>query len=225
MKHRHSHFAVGYWNRLRARGGIPDQADIDPKALKRLLPYVFLLDARHDGSFTYRLAGTALCERFGIELRDHNFLTHWDRESRTTLATFLRQSLRTRTPVCLTSIAATEDCTMVEIETVLMPITFGGREPERFLAVANALGDLYALAGRPIAFERLVAADFIREGAVDTKQQPPGGPHPDWQPHPRAPHLQLVSSRDTTPVRRMDMSEAMKTLFAEFGARPGPQAD
>jgi hypothetical protein len=226
MKHRHSHFAVGYWNRLRARGGIPDQADIDPKALKRLLPYVFLLDARHDGSFTYRLAGTALCERFGVELRDHNFLTHWDRESRTTLATFLRQALRTRTPVCLTSIAATEDCTMVEIETVLMPITFGGREPERFLAVANALGDLYALAGRPIAFERLVAADFIREGAVDTKEQPPGsGPDPKWQPHPKAPHLSLVSSRENTPVRRMDMSEAMKTLFAEFGVRPGPQSE
>jgi hypothetical protein len=227
MKHRNSHFAVGYWNRLRARRGIPDQSDIDPKALKRLLPYVFLLDARHDGSFTFRLAGTALCERFGVELRDHNFLTHWDRESRTTLATFLRQSLRTRTPVCLTSIGATDDCTMIEIETVLMPVTFGGQEPERFLGVANALGDLYALAGRPIAFERLVAADFIREGAADTDVPPGDGTQELRTPHPRAPHLTLVSSRDrpVTPLRQLDMSEAMKTLFAEFGARPERQPD
>ena len=35
MKHRNSHFAVGYWNRIRAGNGVPDQADIDPKALKR----------------------------------------------------------------------------------------------------------------------------------------------------------------------------------------------
>jgi hypothetical protein len=227
MKHRNSHFAVGYWNRLRARGGIPDQSDIDPKALKRLLPYVFLLDARHDGAFTYRLAGTALCERFGVELRDHNFLSHWDRESRSTLATFLRQSLRTRTPLCLTSIGATEDCTMVEIETVMMPVTFGGAsEPERFLAVANALGDLYPLAGRPIAFERLVAADFIREGGQDAGDPPADGTRTGIA-HPRAPYLQLVSSRDkpATPMRRLDMSEALKNLFAEFGARPERQSD
>ena len=158
MKHRNSHFAVGYWSRIRAGHPVPDQADIDPKALKRLLPYVFLLDARPDGAFTYRLAGTALCERFGGELRDRNFLTHWDRESRVLLANHLRQSLRANAPLCLTSIGATEDCAMVEIETVLMPISFGGGQAERFLGVAHAMGDLYALAGRAIAFERLVTA-------------------------------------------------------------------
>jgi hypothetical protein len=223
MKHRNSHFAVGYWNRLRARGGVPDQSDIDPKALKRLLPYVFLLDARHDGSFTYRLAGTALCERFGVELRDHNFLSHWDRDSRTQLATALRQCLRSKTPLCLTSIGATDDCVMVEIETVLMPITFGGDEPERFLGVANALGDLYALAGRPIAFERLVAADFIREGESEAAEPPSSGNNSGWTPHPRAPHLSLVSSRERSappPPRRPDLSDTMKMLFDQFGATP-----
>lgn len=230
MKHRNSHFAVGYWSRIRGVSRIPDQADIDPKALKRLLPYVFLLDARHDGSFTYRLAGTALCERFGVELRDHNFLSHWDRESRVALANALRQSLRTRTPLCLTSIGATEDCAMVEIETVLMPITFGGHEPERFLAVAHTLGDVHALAGRPIAFERLVASDFVQEGdAEGTPPSPPNGPNSGWTGHPRAPHLQLVSSRDKPPApppaRRLDMSESLKALFAQFGATPERQTD
>lgn len=227
MKHRNSHFAVGYWSRIRAGNGVPDQADIDPKALKRLLPYVFLLDARPDGVFTYRLAGTALCERFGVELRDHNFLEHWDRESRAFLATSLYQALRTKTPLCLTSIGATEDCRMIEIETVLMPISFGGKEPERFLAVAHTLGDVYALGGRAIAFERLVASAFIQEGeAIDTA--PPGsGANPVLPGHPRAPHLHLVSSRENSPAppRRLDMSESLKAIFARFGATPERQSD
>jgi hypothetical protein len=219
MKHRNSHFAVGYWSRIRAATGIPDQSDIDPKALKRLLPYVFLLDARHDGSFTYRLAGTALCERMGHELRDHNFLTHWDRESRALLATYLRNALRLKSPVCLTSIGATEDCLMIEIETVLMPISFGSREPERFLGVAHTLGDTYALAGRAIAFERLVAADFVNEGEADVGPPSTG---PGRPAHVRAPHLTLVSSREKpdTATRRLDISESMRKLFAQFGATP-----
>lgn len=222
MKHRNNHFAVGYWNRIRGVHGVPDQSDIDPKALKRVLPYVFLLDARRDGSFIYRLAGTALCERFGTELRHHNFLAHWDRESRGSLATHLRHSLRTRTPVCLTSIGATEDCAMVEIETVLMPITYGGQDPERFIAVACALGDLYPLAGRPISFERLVAVSFVHEGRGEDAVEPPANPPSPRQGHPKAPHLTLVSSRDkpAVPVRRLDMSEAMEALFTQFGAKP-----
>ncbi len=59
MKHRNNHFAVGYWSRIRCGRALPDQTDIDPKVLKRLLPFVFLLDARPDGSFVHRLAGTA----------------------------------------------------------------------------------------------------------------------------------------------------------------------
>ena len=76
MKHRNSHFAVGYWSRLRQGRLAPDQADIDPRALKRLLPNVFLLEARGDGAFVYRLAGTALCDRYGAELRGSDRRAH-----------------------------------------------------------------------------------------------------------------------------------------------------
>src|SRR5215510_9383889 len=69
MKHRNNHFAVGYWSLIRRGRPAPDQADVDPKALKRLLPFVFLLDARHS-TFVYRLAGTTLCERYDRGLPD-----------------------------------------------------------------------------------------------------------------------------------------------------------
>lgn len=201
MKHRNSHFAVGYWSRIRRGRPVPDQADIDPRALKRLLPFVFLLDARADGSFIYRLAGTTLCERYGTELRGRNFLSHWDVESRGRLGVLLRQALVSYTPVCLTSIGATDDCRMVEIETVLMPITFSSDEPERFLAVAQVLTDVAPLAGRAISFERLVTSSLVREDDNASKGElPPPPPPPDptngeRPAHPRAPHLRLIVSQ------------------------------
>ena len=43
MKHRNSHLLVGYWSRLRKGRDLPDQTDIDPRAIKRMLSYVFIL--------------------------------------------------------------------------------------------------------------------------------------------------------------------------------------
>ncbi len=198
MKHRNSHFAVGYWSRIRGSRTAPDQADIDPKALKRLLPFVFLLDARSIGNLTFRLAGTTLCERYGGELRGRNYLGHWDQDSRAKLSELLRQALRERIPACLTSVGSTEDCRMVEIETVLMPVTFGSDEPERFLGVAQILTDVTPLAGRPISFERLVSAKLVREDEKLIPMDPPAMMPPPVsgdRTHPRAPYLRLVASR------------------------------
>jgi hypothetical protein len=204
MKHRNSHFAIGYWSRLRRGRAVPDQADIDPRALKRLLPFVFLLDASRDGKFVYRLAGTTLCERFGMELRGLDFLAHWDADSGERLSVLLRQSLKTRTPLCVTSVGATDDCRMVEIETVLMPISFGSEEPERFIAVAQLLSDVGPILGRALTFERLVSASLVREGASEniSDDASPPPPPPRLRPreegtsHPRAPHLRLVVSQN-----------------------------
>jgi len=190
MKHRNSHFAVGYWSRIRQGRETPDQSDIDPKALKRVLSSVFLLDAR-SGHLTYRLAGTTLCERHGGELRGRDFLHQWDTDSRIKISDLLQKSLRARVPACLTSIGATSDCHMIEIETVLMPITFGAPHPERFLGVAQILTDVMAVSAQAIHFERLVGATLVQEGG--SAEVPPAPPQDGWRPHPRAPHLRLVT--------------------------------
>ena len=212
MKHRNSHFAVGYWSRIRNGRAVPDQADIDPKVLKRLLPFVFLLDARADGTFVHRLAGTSLCERYGGELRGRNFLGHWDADSRARLTALLLQALAQKLPASLISVGATEDCRMLETETVLMPLTFGGETPRRFLGVAQVLTDASSLAGRPITFERLVSSKLIREDETSCKtamaQQLAAVT--GWRAHPRAPHLKLVASNDNSPGGlKQDMDETL----------------
>jgi len=200
MKHRNNHFAVGYWSLIRRGRPAPDQADVDPKALKRLLPFVFLLDARHAG-FVYRLAGTTLCERYGGELRGRDFLTQWDRDSRSKLPGLMKEALAESTPLWLSSVGTTEDRKMVEIETVLMPMTFNADVRERFLGVAQVMSDVAPLLGRSINFERLVASGLVREGEWTVAEaSPPPVVAPPMRPlrrsrTSRGAHLKLVVSQ------------------------------
>lgn len=198
MKHKNSHLLVGYWSRLRAGRDAPDQTDIDPRAIKRLLSYTFILDCENPARPVYRLAGTALCERFGFELKGTGFLAHWDPQSSLSLAGLLRQALALRQPVCLSSAAATADNRMVELESVLAPIRFNDAEPRRFFGMVQMLSDPTPLLGRTITYERLIGAQLIREDErlpdQDQSNPPPSGRVS--KPHARAPYLRLVISRD-----------------------------
>jgi hypothetical protein len=234
MKHRNSHLLVGYWSRLRKGRAVPDQTDIDPRAIKRMLSYVFILDASDITRPTYRLAGTSLCDRFGCELKGMNFLSRWEGQSRSALIALLRQSLATHQPVSLSSIAATADCGMVELETTLAPVSFGEPHPTRFFGIVQVLSDPAMLGGRPIAFERLVGSQLVHESeplqVQDLPPPPPPPPPPAWpqsglRSHPRAPHLRLVVSRPAVPAVHCEMDTTMQKLIQmlEIVAKPKPK--
>ena len=221
MKHRNSHLLVGYWSRLRKGRAVPDQTDIDPRSIKRMLSHVFILEASNAAHPIYRLAGTSLCERYGSELKGTNFLSHWDGQSRNALGALMRQSLATRQPICLSSIASTADCGMVELETVLAPVSFGDDGPTRFLGMVQVLSDISALGGRAIAFERLVASHVLSENEpISTRDNPPPPPPPparmlpSLRSHPKAPHLRLVVSRPSPEAVHCEMDTAMLKLIA-----------
>ena len=57
-----------YWQ-ARARRGLPSRADIDPLDVPALLPFICLIDVIDSPrDFRFRLAGTHLTERIGMEL-------------------------------------------------------------------------------------------------------------------------------------------------------------
>jgi hypothetical protein len=198
MKHRNSHLLVGYWSSLRQGRAVPDQTAFDPNVIKRMLSSVIILDVENPSIPLYRLAGTAVCERFGLELRGTGFLAHWDAKSSAKLPVLLRQALKLSQPVCLTSIGASV-AGVVELETVLAPVSVSGGEPTRFIGAIQIFGDPALLAGKPIAFQGLTASQLISEidlvPAFDNTSPPPSSGPDGRHSHPRAPHLRLVVSR------------------------------
>ena len=123
-------------------------------------------------------------------------------QSGLSLASLLRQALKASQPVCLSSIAATADNGMVELETILTPVSFNGGEPTRFFGMVQMLSDPTPLLGRSIAYERLVGSQMIQEdeplSSYDQNQPPPPPPPPppSLRAHPKAPYLRLVVSQD-----------------------------
>jgi hypothetical protein len=218
MKHRNSHLMVGYWSRLRKGRDVPDQTDVDPRQIKRMLASIFILEAADPARPVYRLAGTTLCDRFGLELKGTNFLSHWEAQSRGALVTSLRQALSGRHPICVSSIASTSECGMAELETILAPVSFGAGGATRFLGITQVLSDPTPLGGKPIAFERLVSCQIIHEDEPLSTYNAAPPPMPPLEPirsHPRAPHLRLVISRDKPVVLHMDTM--MQDLIAMLG--------
>ena len=220
MKHKNSHLLVGYWSRLRAGREVPDQIDIDPRAIKRLLSYTFILDCENPARPIYRLAGTALCERFGFELKGTGFLGHWEAQSSLSLAALLRQSLKLRQPLCLSSVAATAENGMVELETVLTPMSFNGGEPTRFFGMVQMLSDPTPLLGRTITYERLIGSQLIREedplpNYDQTNLPPPPGPI--VRVHSKAPYLRLVVDQDRPNLSAFGAGDLLQKMFDFVG--------
>ncbi|HEX3430156.1 MAG TPA: PAS domain-containing protein [Rhizomicrobium sp.] len=220
MKHRNSHLLIGYWSRTRRGREVPDQSDIDPRAIKRMLSHVFIVEARDAANPVYRLAGTNLCDRFGQELRGVGFLSLWEARARDTLALLLRQSLAANLPVCLSSIGETAQCATIEMETVMAPLTFGHTAPQRFLGITQLLADSSHLGGAAIALQRLMGSKMIREGEPvhnDIGSHPP--PFDSGRGSSRAPHLRLVVSRDT-PTLHCDLDQTMRGAIEAFEFPP-----
>jgi hypothetical protein len=106
---------------------------------------------------------------------------------------------------------------MVEMETILAPVTFGDESPVRFIGLTQILSDTAQLGGKPIAFERLVGSQLVQEDEPLSANAPPPPPMPPSEAlrsHPRAPHLRLVVSHDRPAIVHTEMDEMMLRMIA-----------
>lgn len=78
-----------YWNELRGENIAPKRKDLDPMALKNILPNLFLLDMISSDNYNFRLAGTKTCNIFGAELTGHNFLELWNADDKDSFVSLL----------------------------------------------------------------------------------------------------------------------------------------
>jgi hypothetical protein len=69
MIHSEIRALYNYWERLRAGRPCPYRAEIDPRDIETDARHLFVLEDLGQGNLRFRLAGTALIDAFGYELR------------------------------------------------------------------------------------------------------------------------------------------------------------
>lgn len=77
MKTKTSAEIFSYWDDLRGNRTAPTRSDIDPSAIRHLLPDLFVLTNTGDGAPSFRLTGTRLYHLFHRDLREAAFSTLW----------------------------------------------------------------------------------------------------------------------------------------------------
>jgi hypothetical protein len=75
----------GYWNDIRAGRLAPKRFEIEPSQIAGFLPDTFILERVDTVTSRFRLAGTRICETYGIEFRGMNFFDLVGAEDRITL--------------------------------------------------------------------------------------------------------------------------------------------
>ncbi|PZF75052.1 hypothetical protein DK847_20170 [Aestuariivirga litoralis] len=78
---------LGHWQAAKGERPAPARGDLDLRQLRRQAPWLFILEpAGGASSFTYRLAGTALCGFLRKEMTGADALDGWPRFERAAMA-------------------------------------------------------------------------------------------------------------------------------------------
>jgi hypothetical protein len=224
MRHRNTELLLGYWMKLRGARRVPARAEIDPRAIKRLLPDLFILDRTSRNQYPFRLAGTRICWLYGKELRETNFLSLWRGSSERQARETLEQSLRTACPSTLYVIGETLDHRTLRAEIMFLPIADSRGNVTRLLGAYTPLDPVMTLGERKLVNQWIVSSDFVTEGAqVETADAGPGGRDGDQDGGNRAtvPYLRLVVSRDDSHARS-PLTDLLEHIADALGRLPKP---
>ena len=149
MKQPTTQLLYQYWNDLRGSRLAPTRFEIEPTRLASVLSETFILERNAADSFTFRLAGTRVCEQFGRELRGENFIEFAiddlggivkGLEAVTTLGAVLHAEIE----------ATTSDGRVAVFEAIVLPLIHPTDEVTRYLGSLTAIDPPLWLGAQPL---------------------------------------------------------------------------
>lgn len=168
MKQRTVQTLYAYWNDLRAGRIAPRRLEIEPSRIGSILPETFMLERTDPASYHYRLAGTRLCEIFGIELRGTNLLDGWGEADRVTLARSLTATCEQGAVTLVSVEASTDTIRRVQLEVILLPLMHADNTMGRVIGAMSVTTSPHWL-----GYERLIEKHLVRHELI----WPDGRPH------------------------------------------------
>ncbi|ADJ23594.1 protein of unknown function DUF1457 [Hyphomicrobium denitrificans ATCC 51888] len=160
-----------YWNSLRGDRVAPKRFEIEPSCISGNLPDTFILERVSPSSLRFRLAGTRICEAFGIDFRGVDLFRLFEDGDARIIAQQIASA--SEGAVCVFRISAGSTSGLsTEFELLILPLTHTRDTVDRFLgaltpvARPNWLGTV-ALTQRKLLSHELIWPDGV---ALPTEQ-------------------------------------------------------
>ncbi len=161
MRHSISSALFAYWDSVRGHRLAPQRFEIDPSKITALLPHTFILERRDAETFSFRLAGTRMCDIFGHELRGTNFLDGWQAIDRLPLLRQFQTLTRHGTAGIVYLEIAAADEKPIECEVLLLPLRHTRDTIERVLGAFSPLQQPSWLGEKPVVSKQVIANELV----------------------------------------------------------------
>ena len=147
---------LGSWLGLKGDRPAPSRGDLDLRQMRRQAPWMFILEpAGETNGFSYRLAGTAVCNFLKREMTGSDFLAGWDRFERGAMARALGAVTGRLKPAHFRIRYLTDRGQKIGADMLTLPIT------SRNGRAVHILGGLYPHGSPEIwVYDRLSPADL-----------------------------------------------------------------
>jgi hypothetical protein len=149
-----------FWFALPKRDLLPDRRALDPTLITRLLPSIMILDLTDPPAVRFRLAGTAIVDRYGFNPKGKDFLDLVEEENREQVGQILR--LAARHPFAIHSVLNSKfgNGLQVEVEALAFPFRAGERDDVQMISISQPLEADVRLDERPDSLSQVEASKF-----------------------------------------------------------------
>ncbi|AGK57830.1 hypothetical protein HYPDE_30778 [Hyphomicrobium denitrificans 1NES1] len=128
-----------YWNSLRGDRVAPKRFEIEPSCISASLPDTFILERIAPSALRFRLAGTRICEAFGIDFRGVNLFRLFDDADVRILERQIAMSASDGA-VCVFRIkAGNANGFSADFELLILPLTHTRNTIDRFLGALTPM--------------------------------------------------------------------------------------
>lgn len=154
-----------YWSHLKGKRAAPDRAEIDPEAIRHILPDTFIMEVDADRGFPIRLCGPRVNAFWLSEQKGSQFLFWWRIEDQADVVEMLREVIDAELPVVARVRAAAQDDedSTADLELLLLPLRHFGKSHSRVLGSLVPLRRVAWLGGRLSGPLELIATGTLNE--------------------------------------------------------------
>lgn len=168
MRHPATQALYAYWNEVRGERLAPRRLEIQPACIAEHLLDTFILERSGRSAFRFRLAGTRVAGRFGLDLNAQDFLSCWGEGDRSMLehhlaavADFGRVGVFTGEAIVSAKLGEPIVREPYEFELLVLPLVHTGQSIDRLLCHLVPLETSHGPRTAPIRGLRLLAAEAV----------------------------------------------------------------